>query len=48
MYTKQRLPFELWLGRGYPLNPTLRGLIIDLLRREMSALLGIDLIPCLI
>lgn len=37
MYTKQRLPFELWLGRGSPLNPTLRGVIIYLLRREMKA-----------
>jgi hypothetical protein len=26
-----------WLGRGSPLNPTLRGVIIDLLRREMKA-----------
>lgn len=44
MYTKQRLPFELWLGRGSPLNPTLRGVIIDLLKREMKAR-GLTLIP---
>jgi hypothetical protein len=36
MYTKQRLPFELWLGRGNPRNPYLRGIIMDLLRREMK------------
>ena len=35
MYTKTRLPFDLWLGRGRPLNPYLRGVIIDLLRKEM-------------
>lgn len=27
--------FELWLGRGRPLNPYLRGVIIDFLRKEM-------------
>jgi hypothetical protein len=35
MYTKTRLPFDLWLGRGRPLNPYFRGVIIDLLRKEM-------------
>ena len=35
MYTKQRLPFDLWLGRGLPLNPYLKGVIIDYLRKEM-------------
>lgn len=32
---RSRLPFELWLGRGLPLNPYLRGVIIDFLRKEM-------------
>lgn len=27
--------FELWLGRGLPVNPYLRGLLIDILRHEM-------------
>lgn len=29
---------ELWLGRGRPLNPYLKGVIIDFLRREMRPL----------
>lgn len=32
MYTKTQLPYEWLLGRGLPLNPYLRGLIIDYLR----------------
>jgi hypothetical protein len=30
--------FELWLGRGVPLNPYLRGWVIDLLRKELLSL----------
>lgn len=32
----ERLPFEFWLGRGYPLNPYLKGLIVDFLRKELK------------
>lgn len=39
MYTKPRsnskFSLELWLGRGAPMNPYLRGLIMDWLRKEM-------------
>lgn len=28
--------FELWLGRGCPLNPYIRGLIVERLRKEMK------------
>ena len=35
MWDKSNLPFELWLGRGSPLNPYLKGYIVDLLRKEM-------------
>ena len=28
--------FELWLGRGCPLNPYLRGHLIGVLRKEMK------------
>lgn len=35
MWTRLNLPMELWLGRGRPLNPYLRGVIIDYLCREM-------------
>lgn len=35
MWTRRELPFELWLGRGRPLNPYLRGVKIDFLRKEM-------------
>lgn len=35
MYTKTTLPIELWLGRGLPLNPYARGVIIELLRKEL-------------
>lgn len=31
----RRYPLEWWLGRGLPLNPYLKGIIIDLLRKEM-------------
>jgi len=33
---KEQLPLELWIGRGYPLNPYLRGKIIAYLRRELK------------
>lgn len=40
MYTKPRsgqgLPFEFWLGRGYPLDPYTRGRIVMLLRKEFA------------
>lgn len=35
MWTKQRLPFYLLLGRGRPQHPYLKGLIIYYLRKEM-------------
>jgi len=35
MYTKTTLPIELWLGRCLPLNPYARGVIIELLRKEL-------------
>lgn len=36
MWEKKSLPFELWLGRGRPINPYLRGTIVDFLRKEMK------------
>lgn len=36
MWNRQRLPFELWLGRGLSLNPYLRGIIIDLLHKALQ------------
>lgn len=30
------MPFELWLGRGRPVNPYLRGVILSFLRSEMK------------
>ena len=36
MYHKTLLPADLWLGRGCPLNPDLRGKIIDFLRKGMA------------
>ena len=35
MWNKGRYPLELWLGRGRPINPYLRGIIIDHLCKEM-------------
>lgn len=35
MYTKGNLPLELWLGRGLPLNPYVRGVLFTLLTKEM-------------
>lgn len=35
MMEKSRLPLDLWLGRGRPLNPYLRGLLINVLINEM-------------
>jgi len=35
MYTRRGLPLELWYGRSRPLNPYLRGVLIDYLRKEM-------------
>ena len=35
MYTKRILPFDLWVGRGLPLNPYLIGLLVYFLRKEM-------------
>lgn len=34
MDTKRRLPIELWLGRGRPISPYLRGFFIDFLRHR--------------
>lgn len=34
MFQKRSLPFELWLGRGRPLNPYLRGALIEFIRKE--------------
>jgi hypothetical protein len=36
MYNRFRLPFELRLGRGLPLNPYLRGVIIYFRRKEIE------------
>lgn len=44
MYSKQRLPFDLWLGRGKPLNPDLNAIFIDHLRKQMRPT-EISLIP---
>lgn len=35
MRMKAKLPFPLWLGRGLSLNPYLRGLMVEFLRKEM-------------
>lgn len=35
IYTRYSLPFDYWIGGGRPLNPYLRGIIVDLLRSEM-------------
>lgn len=35
VYNKGRLPTDLWIGRGKPLNPYLHGQILELLRRWM-------------
>jgi len=32
---KSQLPLEWWLGRGKPLNPYLKGIIVELLRKEL-------------
>lgn len=37
MWDKSLLPFELWLRRGRPLHPYLRGVIIDHLRKGMKS-----------
>lgn len=31
---KCQLPLEWWIGRGRPLNPYLKGILVDMLRRE--------------
>lgn len=36
MYTRSRLPFDLWIGRGRPLNPYLLAYLIEILRHEMK------------
>lgn len=36
MWLKQQLPFELWLGRGKPLNPYLRGHLISICWERMK------------
>lgn len=36
MFHKRLLPFELWLGRGQPLNPYLIGLLCEVSRRELA------------
>lgn len=36
MFTKRSMPFELWLGRGRPLNPYLKGSLVEWLRRETA------------
>lgn len=30
----RQLPIEWWIGRGKPINPYLKGIIVDYLRRE--------------
>jgi hypothetical protein len=35
MYSKVALPTDYWLGRGYPLNPYITGVVVDMLRREL-------------
>lgn len=35
MYNHTRLPVDLWLGRGRPLNPYLIGYIVNYLREKM-------------
>lgn len=34
MFTKRSMPLELWLGRGRPLNPYLKGSLVEWLRRD--------------
>jgi len=36
IWDKRNLPFELWLGRLRPLNPYLRGHLIDYLRKAFK------------
>lgn len=36
MYDRTRLPLDLWLGRGMPLNPYLRAHLVWILREEMK------------
>lgn len=36
IWDRYRLPFEWWLGRGRPLDPYIRGLLVELLRRELK------------
>ncbi|KAL6519618.1 hypothetical protein OROMI_032866 [Orobanche minor] len=33
---KHSLPLEWWIGRGKPLNPYLKGIIVDMLRKELQ------------
>jgi hypothetical protein len=33
---KDFLPLEWWIGRGKPLNPYLRGFILEMLRKELK------------
>lgn len=36
MFTRRLLPFDYWIGRGRPLNPYLKGVIIYFLRNEFK------------
>lgn len=38
MFKKRELPLELWLGRGRPLNPYLKGCLMDFLRGKAAPL----------
>lgn len=38
MFQKHSLPLELWFGRGIPLNPYLKGQLIEYLRKETAPL----------
>lgn len=38
MFLKRSMPLELWLGRGRPLNPYLRGALIEFLRERTKPL----------
>ena len=40
----RQLPIEWWIGRGKPINPYLKGIIVDYLRRELKSK-EIKLIP---
>lgn len=36
MWMRTTLPLDLWLGRGRPLNPYLKGFLVEFLRKELK------------